>query len=97
MQLPQSKSHNGRLAALFPEVTHEEFCEENYTEYTGGLDQEKINAIVFAFTVGKVRNLPLKVQSGSFKCLVGVAYLPVPASWKEISTIPTDKKLGQLK
>ena len=27
-----------------------------------------------------------------FKCLVGVAYLPVPAFWKEISTILMDKK-----
>ena len=25
------------------------------------------------------------------KCLVGVAHLPVPALWKEISTIPTAK------
>ena len=28
-----------------------------------------------------------------FKCLVGVAYLLVPALWKEICTIPMDKKV----
>ena len=36
-------------------------------------------------------------ELSSVKCLVGVAYLPVSALWKEISTIPTDKKLNQLK
>ena len=55
MQLPQNKTHNGRLAALFLEVTHEEFLRREL-EYTVGLDR-----IVFDFTVGKVRSLPLKV------------------------------------
>ena len=32
-----------------------------------------------------------------FKCPVGVVYLPVSALWKQISIIPTDKKLGQMK
>ena len=35
-QLSQNKPHNGRLAALFPEVTHEEL------EYIVGFDQEEI-------------------------------------------------------
>ena len=41
MQLPQNKPHNGRLAALFPEVTHEEFLRREL-EYTVGLDREEI-------------------------------------------------------
>ena len=39
--LPQNKPHNGRLAALFLEVTHEEFLRREL-EYTVGLDQEEI-------------------------------------------------------
>ena len=41
MQLPQSKPHNGRLAALFPEVTHKEFLQREL-ENTVGLDREEI-------------------------------------------------------
>ena len=41
MQLPQSKPHNGHLAALFPEVTHEEFLQREL-EYTVALDREEI-------------------------------------------------------
>ena len=52
--------------------------------------------IIFDFTVGKVW-LTTKGAKWKFKCLVGVAYLPVPALWIEISTIPTNKKLSQLK
>ena len=37
-QLPLNKPHNGRLAALFPEVTHEFLQRE--LEYTVGLDRE---------------------------------------------------------
>ena len=32
-----------------------------------------------------------KGMKGMFKCLVGVAYLPVPGLWK------VDKKVGQMK
>ena len=41
MQLPQNKPHNGRLAALFPEVTHKEFLRREL-ECAGGLDREEI-------------------------------------------------------
>ena len=41
MQLPQSKPHNGRLVALFPEVTHKEFLRREL-EYTVGLDREEM-------------------------------------------------------
>jgi len=37
------------------------------------------------------------VQGGSVHALWGVAYLPDPVPWKAVSTILTDKKLGQLK
>ena len=60
-----------------------------------GSIEENIN--VFDFIVGNVLSLPLKVQNGSLKCLVDAAYLPVPALWKEISTIPMDRKLSQRK
>ena len=39
--LPQNKLHNGRLAALFLEVTHKEFLRREL-EYTVGLDREEI-------------------------------------------------------
>ena len=55
--------------------------------------QSRRNPIVFDFTIGKVCSLPLK----SGRLNVGVAYLPVPALWKEICTIPMDKKLSQMK
>ena len=40
MQLPQSKPHIGRLAALFLEVTHEFLRRE--LEYTVRLDREEM-------------------------------------------------------
>ena len=49
------------------------------------------------FTVGKVCSLLLKSTKWNLKCLVGVAYLPVPALWKATLTIPMDMKLSQLK
>ena len=51
------------------------------------------NSTVFDFTVGKVHSLLLKVQSASLNAKW--AYSPVlTVLWKEISTIPTDKKLN---
>ena len=43
--------------------------------------------------MGKVCTLLLRVRNGSLYCPVGMAYLPVSVIYKEISTIPTDKKL----
>ena len=46
------------------------------------------NPIVFDFTAGKVRSLiPTEGAKWKFKCLVGVAFLPVLTLWKAISTI----------
>ena len=40
-QLPLNEPHNGRLAALFPEVTHEEFLRREL-EYIFGFDRKEI-------------------------------------------------------
>ena len=53
--------------------------------------------MVFDFTVGKFRSLLLKVRSGTLYAQWAWHILPVPALWKATSTIPMDKKLGQLK
>ena len=46
---------------------------------------------------GQVYMRVISLNSHQLSTLVGVVYLPVSALWKEISTIPTDKKLNQLK
>ena len=73
-QLLLNKPNNGRLGALFLEVTHAEFF------------RRELECTITA-----------KGTKWNFKCPVSVAYLPVPAFWKATSTIPTDKRLGQLK
>ena len=40
-KIPQNRPHDGRLAALSPEVTHEDFFRSEL-EYTAGLDREEI-------------------------------------------------------
>ena len=68
------------------------FSEKNWNILLGS-NENKSNRL---FIVGKVRSLPLMVRSQwKFKCPVGVAYLPVLVLWNEISTNPTDIKLGQ--
>ena len=42
--IPLNKPHNGRLAGLFPEVTHEEFLRRE-VEYTVGSDREEIQLL----------------------------------------------------
>ena len=94
-QLLLSMPHNGRLAALLPEITR------GFPQKRTGvhfLVRSRRNPIVFDFTVrGKCSYLTAKGVKWKLKCPVGMAYLPVPALWKEILTIPMDKKLGQLK
>ena len=92
--LSQNKPHNGCLAARFPEVTHEDFFRSEL-EYTVGFDREEIQLSLISR--GKSSYLTAKGAKWKFKCLVGVAYLPVSVLWKEISTISMDKKLNQLK
>ena len=55
-----NKPHNGRLAALSPEVTHA----RRELEYIVGFDREEIQ-LSLHFTVGKVCSLLLRVQSAT--------------------------------
>ena len=52
-QLPLNKPHNGRLAAVFPKVTHEEFLSREL-EYTVGPDRGEIQFNTVSFWVKNV-------------------------------------------
>jgi len=86
-----NKLHNGRLAALFLEVTHaESFRKELECTFVFDGDEVQMSLI-------SPWEKFIAYRERKFKCPVGVAYLPVPALWKAVSTIPMDKKLGQWK
>ena len=50
--------------------------------------------MVFDFTIGKSSQLTAKGTNWNFKCMVGVAHLPVPALWKDVLTIFQAKKIA---
>ena len=96
-QLPLNKLHNGHLAALFLEVSHEEFLRREL-EYTVGFHREEIQLSL----ISPREKFVSKGAKWKFKCLVGVAYLPVPSSChsKEYTenislTSLTQPKLGE--